>query len=361
MEIGNRDGIKQKLYLTVIFIIVVFMVSSIFVKKKGAGDDNLKNSVLAGESSEKAAEEGLSPTLTNVSAESIEVSTQPKRKNSVKIGIVVDDYANKFSTITSIENKLGVNISTISIYKQFGHPENKYLNLEDLGYTRKANKTLLIAWEPWNPSEGNSQSKDYLSEIISGNFDEYIKKFANDVKSYGGPVIIRFAHEMNGNWYPWGRKPEEYKKAHQHVFDVFKSLGVANATFNWSVNFENVPYEPISELAKYYPGDSYINSIGIDGFNWGQGSGRSWKSFKDIFYTPYNYLNNNYQKPIIITETASSEIGGSKSDWIKEMFVDLNSSLNDITEIIWFNLLKEADWRLESSDASLTAFSESVE
>ena len=74
MEIGNRDGIKQKLYLTVIFIIVVFMVSSIFVKKKGAGDDNLKNSVLAGESSEKVAEEGLSPTLTNVSAESIEVA-----------------------------------------------------------------------------------------------------------------------------------------------------------------------------------------------------------------------------------------------------------------------------------------------
>lgn len=53
-----------------------------------------------------------------------------------------------------------------------------------------------IAWEPFKPS---------LKSIADGDSDEYIKTMAQDIVRLNLPVAISFGHEMNGNWYPWGR------------------------------------------------------------------------------------------------------------------------------------------------------------
>src|SRR5687768_3183117 len=39
---------------------------------------------------------------------------------------------------------------------------------------------------------------------LSGSQDAIIDDFARQVRNYGRPFSRRFAHEMNGNWYPWG-------------------------------------------------------------------------------------------------------------------------------------------------------------
>ena len=37
------------------------------------------------------------------------------------------------------------------------------------------------------------------------------------INDSGVPVIVRFAHEMNGSWYPWGQQPTEYVAAFRRV------------------------------------------------------------------------------------------------------------------------------------------------
>ena len=269
-----------------------------------------------------------------------------------KLGIVVNDYANARGELSSLENLLGKGFSTVSIFKQFGSQFNSELIIQDLQYIKNSGKNLLIAWEPWNPDEGMSQNRDYLAVIIRGEVDVYINRFAGQVKEYGNPVVIRFGHEMNGDWYPWGRRPDEYKLAYQRIVEVFGNAGVDNVKWMWSVNAE-----PVGGLASYYPGDGYVDVIGIDGFNWGTAAGRnSWRSFAEVFKPAYDYLINRYEKPLIISETASSEIGGDKPAWIQMMWEVLPLQFSKVSEVIWFNLLKEADWRLESSDTSLAAY-----
>lgn len=272
---------------------------------------------------------------------------------NVKFGVVVEDYANNNNTLSSLEQQIGTSISTVSIFKQFGLQYNKDLVQAELAYIKRSGKKLQLAWEPWNPEQGMSQSTDYLKEIPTGTQDGYIRQFAHEVKTYGNPVNLRFGHEMNGNWYPWDARPAEYIAAYRYIHTIFSQEGVINVSWMWCVNITENP----ETLKEYYPGDDVVDVIGIDGFNFGTSQNNGgWRSFSNLFLPTYTYLVANYNKPLVIAETASTEQGGKKEVWIREMFTALPKTFPKVTEIIWFSLIKEADWRINSSTSSLKAF-----
>ncbi len=278
---------------------------------------------------------------------------QKPTKAKIAFGIATQDYR-QTSQLTSVEQNLGMTLSTVSIYKQFGNSSNKNLDINDLSYIKSRGFKLLLAWEPWDPAKGNSQSTDYLKSIVGGGQDSYIKSFASSIKQFGGAVVLRFGHEMNGDWYPWGNRAPDYKLAYQHIHTMFANENVKNVTWMWSVNVGANP----NELSNFYPGDSQVNIIGIDGFNFGtiQNFG-GWQSFTTIFQPTYQFLVQKFSKPLMISETASAEFGGDKAAWVSSMLSnELPSKFPKIKEIIWFNLLKETDWRIDSSPSSLQAF-----
>lgn len=272
-------------------------------------------------------------------------------------GVAVSDYSNKNQELGNLNKQLNNKISTVSIFKQFGNIYNNSISLQDLTYIKSNNIKLLIAWEPWNPDEGLKQSKDYLAQIPQGLHDQYIKSFAKSIISFQNPVSIRFGHEMNGNWYPWGNRPAEYIRAYQHIVNIFNSEGVNNVEWVWAINALSVPLKPVEYIESFYPGNEYVDIIGIDGVNFGSTNKESsWQSFKDIFFPPYSYISKKYAKPIIIAETASSENGGDKAVWVDQMFASLTNTFPKIEEIIWFNINKETDWRINSSNSSMDTF-----
>ena len=266
----------------------------------------------------------------------------------------MEDHTDATGQLSTLQNELHNRIQTISIFKQFGLPGNADFNPSDLSYVRTQGMKVQLAWEPWNPEEGTHQSVDILSAIPAGGYDNYIRNFADSVKAYAGPVTIRFAHEMNSSDYPWGQRPQEYVKAYRHIHDLFVSQGVTNVTWMWSVN---VAINQPSEFNAYYPGNDVVNVIGIDGFNFGTTADYGgWRSFKEVFDPSYTYLSTHYSQPIIISETGSSEQGGNKATWVNDMFQKGIPSYPRVHELIWFDLLKETDWRINSSDSTLKAF-----
>ena len=88
------------------------------------------------------------------------------------------------------------------------------------------------------------------------------------VKAFGSRVILSFGHEMNGYWYSWGnlstRRPCS-SAAWRHVVHVFRQQGTRNVTWLWAVNVINRHVE-IPNPAPWWPGDSYVNWVGIDGY-----------------------------------------------------------------------------------------------
>ena len=83
-----------------------------------------------------------------------------------------------------------------------------------------------------------------------GRHDAYIRSWARDLKRFGNPVFLRFAQEMNGNWYPWaedanGNKPGEYARMWRHVHDIFTAEGATNVKWVWCPVTRPVRYSPV--------------------------------------------------------------------------------------------------------------------
>ncbi len=216
---------------------------------------------------------------------------------------------------------------------------------------------LMITWEPW----------EYTTvDINNGKADSYLNRMAQDIKSYGKEIWLRPLHEANGDWYPWaiGHKNkvntnETYKAAFRHVVDIFRNNGVSNVKWVHNVNCSNVG-EGTSFLG-FYPGDNYVDYTSIDGYNWGttQSWGSVWQTFDQIFLQSYNAIKT-INKPIILAEFASTEIGGDKAKWVTESFNTIRTSYDKIFAAVWFSENKETDWRINSSAATLEAFKKAI-
>lgn len=221
----------------------------------------------------------------------------------------------------------------------------------------------MLTWEPWRAGAGAAQPAFKLSAIAAGDHDGLISAFARGAKSWGKPFYLRFAHEMNGDWYPWGTKsgnpngnlPADYVAAWRHVRAVFASEGATNARWVWCPNVL-MPGAP--SVAALYPGDAQVDWLGLDGYNFGALHGATgWKSLAAVFGASHDAIAALSPHPLAIVETASTELGGDKASWISQgLGVDLPARLPRVRAVVWFHTDKETDWRVSSSAGALAAF-----
>lgn len=214
----------------------------------------------------------------------------------------------------------------------------------------EAGSRLMITWEPWDASQ--KAGIDY-DAVLDGEDDAYIREFALRLKAIGGPVFLRFAHEMNGDWYPWaGQKMgvEKYRKLFRYVHGVFEGVQAQNVRWVFSINAENVPASNTYDLC--YPGDRFVDCIGLDGYNWGTTRSWSrWRSFKEIFLGVYQDVLKRYRKPVILSEFSTTSSGGDKALWIGDAFETIKK-MPEVNGFILFNADKETDWRFSPDVAS---------
>ena len=162
------------------------------------------------------------------------------------------------------------------------------------------------------------------------------------------------AHEMNGDWFEWGvtnhdNSPYLFKKAWKHVVVLFRKVGATNVKFLWS------PYpRPAKSLPKLYPGNAYVDYVGVTNLNWGKDR---WKSMPKLLSGPMTLLRKTTQthrrpqgKPVILPELASNHIGGNKASWIRNGYEAAYKKWPTLRAIVYFDydttFAGQPDWRL---------------
>jgi endoglucanase len=201
--------------------------------------------------------------------------------------------------------------------------------------------------------------------VNNGSQDAYIHSFAQRLKSYAKPLFFRPWYEMNGDWFPWDGThnntagaydgPAKLVQAWKRVHDIFVQEGATNVAWVWSPDAEDNPSAAWNHWANYYPGDAYVDWVGIDGYNWGTTqSWSSWQSFASIFAAVYaDYATT---KPIMVAETSSCDLGGDKGQWIAGASSSIKSQFPALKAVVWFDSNRNCNWRVDSSQSSLDAY-----
>jgi hypothetical protein len=222
--------------------------------------------------------------------------------------------------------------------------EDPWATDETLTADRERGQISLVNWEPFDVE---------FTDIVAGRFDDMLATRALEAAQLADPVFVDFAAEMNEEEGWGGHDPELYVSAYRHIHDIFAANDGGNVVWVWAPN--NVDSEGAPAALDYYPGDDYVDWTGIDGYNWGTSDADfEWQSFEQVFRDVYDDLHT-LGKPILIGETASAEEGGSKAEWIRDIIPTLETEFPDIRGVVWFDVDKERDWRIRSSNEAADA------
>ncbi len=211
----------------------------------------------------------------------------------------------------------------------------------------------------WDPSRGGRGVS--LRAIADGRYDSYLRRAARAARAWHGPLYIRFAHEMNlpGSSFGPGRRgmgPAAFVAAWRHVVSVFRRARASNVQWIWSPNVYCFGHCPFTA---YYPGDSWVDWVGLDGYNYARVHHVRWLSVPQLFGASYALLERLTSKPVIIAETASVEQGGSKARWITQgLLSDVPRLFPRVRAVVWWQRRTrvDGDLRINSSRSAAAAF-----
>jgi hypothetical protein len=202
--------------------------------------------------------------------------------------------------------------------------------------------TLMVSWHG-APYAG----------ILNGGSDAGIRSVARKLKNMKRPVLLRWGWEMNGDWFEWGgagngQSPANYVKAWRRIHGIFADQGADNVAWIWSPNWNSSPNTSWNRIQRYYPGDAYVDWVGVSGYNF----------YNETPATLFNPVTRLYgaRKPIILSETAAVK---NKARWIRQ----LHSWVEDTPEVgavVWFDTDiqqgTDNNFRFDTDAASLAAY-----
>jgi mannan endo-1,4-beta-mannosidase len=183
-----------------------------------------------------------------------------------------------------------------------------------------------------------------LAAIAVGGYDRYLEAFATAVAYYGARtghgVVIGFAHEPNGTWYPWGWRhtsPSTWVAAWRHLVRVFRQEGADDVAWLWTVNIIDRKGDIPSPLP-WWPGSAYVSWIGIDGYYYKP----SW-TFASLFGPTIRAVRTRSLDPVLISETAAAPAAGQAAK-----VADLSAGIRayGLLGYVWFDAKRHRDWRL---------------
>jgi mannan endo-1,4-beta-mannosidase len=262
----------------------------------------------------------------------------------------------------SLEYSLARDASMRGYYKGWDTPydANRVLSSWQRG------EVPVMTWESRALAFAEDTTDYSLSRIIDGEFDDYLTQYAKDITALGLPLVIRFDHEMNGNWYRWtefdnpyGNEKGDYIAMWRHVHDVFESVGAnQHVVWLWSPNrVDNLSRFP--SIDNYYPGSEYVDWVGMTGY---YRPGDKSPAFTSTYDKTLGELRRIAPGvPIMLSEVGATETGNQKTAFMESFFPGLAAN-PDVVGFVWFNYAvtedgETNDWRIDSSPEVFEAFS----
>lgn len=277
------------------------------------------------------------------SSDTIKLYNDIKNSNALRWGIYSADMFKTGinETIPGLEEKLEF---TFPVVLTYSHSIHKFPT-EFMEQTANDGRIVELTYQLTDTNNENMLAKSVMLDLYRGIEIPSIAEFAKGASEFGKPFLFRLCNEMNSDWTNYSgvvnmADPDVFIAAWREIYKIFEKEGVNNCIWIFNPNDRNCPPTNWNNALRYYPGDEYVQMIGVTGYNNGnyyKNLGEHWREFKTI----YDEIERSYGQvfgcyPWIITEFASSSYGGNKKAWIDSMF-DHIDEYPRIKIAVWFN------------------------
>lgn len=243
---------------------------------------------------------------------------------------------------------------------KLGHKENlDGVPFDDMKFLIKQahemNAINTVSWHPYffndSISSWDTNIKVLEKLLPNGEHHEQLKHkldlvaaFFDSLRTPEGkriPVIFRPWHEMNGSWFWWGENycsNDNYKELFRFTVDYLKNeKGLNNLLIAYS---PDRMFSSQEEYLKYYPGDTYVDILGVDNYYDFQDKGDGLEAVVEKL-TIVVKLAKEKGKLAAFTETGYDRL--EKPNWFtKELYYVLQSN-NLIEDLSYFLLWRNRD------------------
>ena len=251
-------------------------------------------------------------------------------------GIFDTEAPKKFDNVNEIETQINYDFKFLIRYQHF----NTELPSDEIKEAAKLGKIVELTPQTMNTKAGEID----IYEILDGKYDDYLNKYAKALKALNTPILFRLNNEMNGDWcgysaYHYAKDAELYKESWKYIYKIFENNGVDNVLWVWNPNHKSFPNFRWNDALMYYPGDEYVDIVGLTAYNTGNYyEGEIWSTFDELYSSYYSEYARIFEKPLMITEFGSSIFGGDKIDWVKDMFNSLEKYPRIKVAIWWSHI-----------------------
>lgn len=124
-----------------------------------------------------------------------------------------------------------------------------------------------------------------MQSFIEGRWDPELRRWCDQAAALEVPILAEFGTEVNGSWFPWNGKwngggrtngygdplladgPERFRDAYRHLIGICRNRGAVDITWFFHVDVAPDPAAAWNrEYLAYYPGDDYIDWIGLSNY-----------------------------------------------------------------------------------------------
>jgi hypothetical protein len=230
---------------------------------------------------------------------------------------------------------IGGDVSILHVYSGWAKPAP----VASLAAVAAAGAIPLLDWS-CGPSD---------QSIAAGGADSVITTYARALADYGRPVFLRWFWEMDlqsanqSSGCVGSAGASGYVAAWQHIWTIFHQLGVKNVSFVWCPGVE----ARTADLSGFYPGDQYVDWIGVDGYDRAHLGEAGFASVFGRFYAQWV----THRKPIMVAETGATSV--DQASYLTGMARDLPIQFPEMKAVVYFDAVgPHGDWVLQGTGLS---------
>lgn len=283
------------------------------------------------------------------------------------LGAFDNQMKQSLESIIALEDSLRTTFPLVHVYTAWGDSREQEFPSRQVNAILASGSLPVITWEPWLSAfseaaypqlrKAEQRDKGGMRDVAEGKYDFYLRTWAATAAKMGKPVFVRLGHEMNDPYrYPWGPQnntTEEFVAAWKHIHTLFQEEQATNVLWIWS------PHPSYGSIQEFYPGDSVVDYVGLNILNYGAvASWSQWWPFDDIIKKAYNEVAH-FEKPMMLTELGSLEVGGDRSEWFAGALDSLQVKYPAVKSVLFFHFSEDNTTTLQTlnwyfKDDSLT-------